>query len=313
MGMTKLGVKPDTPEWLEARRGYVMASDAAAVLGLSPYRTALDVWHAKRGGHDDIDPMLAWVGHRMEPVIADWLRRFHKPLGPIRRGFMAVSDEWPWLGATVDRVLLDGTPVELKTANRHGMKRWLDDAGTVTVPLDYQVQVQAQLAVTGKPRAHVAVALAGSDFELLPVDRDDAFIQEHLIPRTREFHDMVRDGVMPPPANLAEQAVTWPTQTGTEIEASDIAVEAFERWQVVTSDMKALDEESNALKAAIGEYMGDHHVLTRGGRPIAKLRTQAGRRAVSVTALEENYPELVDELVTQGAPFKVLQQVKEKK
>ena len=38
-----------TPEQLERRRSSIGASDVAAILGLDPYRTGLDIWLQKRG------------------------------------------------------------------------------------------------------------------------------------------------------------------------------------------------------------------------------------------------------------------------
>lgn len=305
--MRRVDVTADTDEWLAERRRYVMASDAPAVMGLSSWQTPLDVWHAKNGQEQPFPEMLGWLGHRMEPVIADWLRRFHPELGQIRRGFMAVSEEWPWLGATLDRVQQrTGNPIELKTANRHVIRKWLGEGGDVVVPTDYRVQVQTQLAVTGRSRAFVAVALGGSDFELVEEPRDDEFIRDHLVPRTREFWELVRDGVMPPPATLAEQAQTWPTEKGKTVEASATAVEMAERWAVLRSDLAAQEAEADALKKALGEYMGDANVLTVNGEPVVRLRTQQGRKTVSVADLEAADPELASELVKQSAPFKVM-------
>lgn len=305
--MRIVDVTPDTDEWLAERRKYVMASDAPAVMGLSEFATPLDVWHSKNGQERAFDPMLGWLGHRMEPVIADWLRRFHPELGQIRRGFMAVSEEWPWLGATVDRVQYrTGDPIELKTANRHAMRKWVTESGGVQIPTSYRVQVQTQLAVTGRPRAWVAVVLGGSDFELIEEPRDEEFIRDHLVPRTREFWQMVQDGVMPPPSSLAEQAQTWPTEKGKTLEASPTAVEMAERWAVLRSDIAAQEAEADALKEALGKYMGDANVLTIHGEPVVRLRTQQGRRSVSVADLEAVAPELAAELVKQSPPFKVM-------
>ena len=48
--MTALAVTPNTPEWLEERRKHVGASDAPAILGLTPgWRTGREVAKEKLG------------------------------------------------------------------------------------------------------------------------------------------------------------------------------------------------------------------------------------------------------------------------
>lgn len=57
--------------WLEARRTGIGASDAPAIAGLSPWKTALAVYADKVNGAADhpLTPAQAW-GLRLEPAIA---------------------------------------------------------------------------------------------------------------------------------------------------------------------------------------------------------------------------------------------------
>jgi len=58
-------------EWLRERKNYLGGTDLAAVCGLSPYRTALDVYLDKTS--DDIteetSPAMRW-GNLLEDVVA---------------------------------------------------------------------------------------------------------------------------------------------------------------------------------------------------------------------------------------------------
>ena len=62
-----------TPQQLAERKNYIGASESAAVLGLSPFQSAADLYFEKVG---DVEPRPATEamesGTRLEPVIIDW-------------------------------------------------------------------------------------------------------------------------------------------------------------------------------------------------------------------------------------------------
>jgi hypothetical protein len=200
-------------------------------------------------------------------------------------------------------------PIELKTSSAFSRDKWADG-----VPFVYQVQVQAQIVVVGAPYAWLAVLHGGNEPELYRIERDDEFIREHLIPKTRAFwYDHVVADVPPEPTTLGEVAEVYPSEP-REIVGSELVIEAAEQRAVILSDMAALKEQADAFTLAIAQYMGTADTLTRAdGSPVLTYKTQAGRRSVSVTALEKAHPEIAAQLVQEGEPFKVMRMAKEKK
>lgn len=297
----------DSDEWHEARRSSLGASEVAAVLGLSKWQTPLSVYMAKQGVRNEIPENLAYFGRNMEPVIAGWIMHTRPDLGIVGPGFSARSDDWPWLAVSPDRIVSDNgkpIPVELKTSSAYSRADW--ESG---VPLYYLAQVQAQIAVLDAPYGWLAVLHGGNDAELFRIERDEEFITQHLIPKTREFwEDYVTAGVPPEPSTIAEQALAWPTDPGSSVELPEAAWEAFERRTVLLSDARAMTAEADALAKVIGDYAQTAETLTYQGEPVATLKTQAGRRTVAVADVEKVAPELIK----QGAPFKVLRAVKTK-
>ena len=204
-------VYPDRATWLAARGGGLGASEAAQLLGLSPWGGPWDVVAAKRTGDvsddpDELadpdegrtadDPLVR--GQMLEPVVLAMLEH--------STGVKAIpSGEWfggapgsvtisrhaehPWLAASFDALTPDGEPVEAKTdASRSGWK-WAP-SGTVIrpadpdvetlIPVHYLVQVLVQLAVSGAPRAYVPVFLGSFRFRWLLVERDEAHERQLL-------------------------------------------------------------------------------------------------------------------------------------
>lgn len=301
-------VAPDTNEWLEERRKSIGASEVAAVMGLSQWGTALTVYKAKQGAASDIDPLIAWLGHRDEPTIAEWIDRFSGLNLELRDGFMARRADAPWLHATFDRITADGIPVQLKTAHEFMSHKW--DEG---IPTEYRVQVQAEMFVAGSPRALVVVRIGARDFRAIWETRDDQFIHEHMLPAVQTFWECVEAGVPPAPQTVTEAAELWPGASGAEVELSEAAFEALERRTVLLADIKAMQEEADALKLAAAEYVKDATELTYQGRLVYTFRPQKGRASLDTKQLAADHPELVAAYTKQGAGFRVLRHVKEKK
>ena len=302
-------VTPDTDEWLEERRKSVGASEVAAVMGLSPWQTALDVYKAKQGVADEFDPVLAMIGHESEHIIHKWLVE-HSGLGlNLRSGFMARSTEHPMVHATFDRLHDDAgllIPVQLKTAHQYSSHKW--DEG---IPTEYRVQVQAEMLVGDAPRALVVVWIGGREFRAFWEPRDEAFITGHMIPALEEFWGRVESGTLPPPQTVGEINEVYPSEA-QEVELSPEAFDVLERITVLNSDIKAQEAERDALKVALAEYVQTADTLMFEGRKVATWKTQKGRQSLDTVALRNDHPELVAEYTRQGADFRVLRAVKQK-
>ena len=92
------------------------ASDAPAVLGISPWVTPLQLFEEKTGRGVEQDENLAMaVGTALEPVV---LREFTKRTGLEVSNFQerVIDPRLPWRWATLDACASDGALVEAKTA-----------------------------------------------------------------------------------------------------------------------------------------------------------------------------------------------------
>ena len=304
-----VNVTPDTPEWLLERRSSVGASEIAAVLGLSPYNTALDVYKSKQGVDRDFDPLLSFIGHESEHIIHKWVEEFSGVPVKLEPAFMARSTEFPFLHASFDRVSSDPfTTWQFKTAHFYTGHKW--DEG---IPTDIRVQVQAEMVVAGTQKAAVVVWIGGREFRLFWEPRDNRFIDEHMIPALTEFWAGVRDGVPPAPSNVAELAEAWPDDAG-EMEAPEVALEWIEKRAFLLATAKEAEDEAKQITQAIGGFMLDAKVdtLTANGRKLLTYKKQKGRESFDTARLKTERPELVAEYTKQGADFMVMRTAKPK-
>ena len=155
--------------WLEERRKGIGGSDVAAIMGLSPWKTAYQVYQEKRKEVEDWsgNDLTDW-GKRMEPAIRQWYS--DKTGRDVRLpDKIMYHPQHPFMLASLDGFTDDGRVVEIKTA-RNG-KEW-GEPGTNQIPDYYAVQVHHYMTITGFQVADIPVSIAGGSPSLYVVEAD---------------------------------------------------------------------------------------------------------------------------------------------
>ncbi|WP_297353456.1 lambda-exonuclease family protein [Paraburkholderia sp.] len=252
-------------DWLKVRKSGIGGSDAAAAVGLNPYMSPLALWLDKTGRdgglakpdpHDTSEPIY-W-GTLLEPIVA---AAYTQQTGNRVRKVNAVLQHStiPFMLANLDREIV-GVPgvqiLECKTAGEFGARLWRDG-----VPEYVQLQVQHQLAVTGKLAADVAVLLCGQKLEVHRIERDDELIAR-LIPLEARFWRYVETDT-PPPADGSESADRalrhlYPGNAGTVDFTDDRRMsQTFADLVAVRGEIELREEHGAKLKQTIQQAMGD--------------------------------------------------------
>lgn len=162
--MSLLAADPVREQLLALRRPYLGASDCAAVLGLSPFKTALQVWSEKRGlvEPEPQNEAMYW-GTVLEPVVADRYAAEHGCTlwNPERVYHHETHD---WLVATPDRLIVgENKGVEIKTSSAYKREEW-GRPRTDEVPAYYVVQCLVYMAVLKIPAWDVANLNGGNSY-----------------------------------------------------------------------------------------------------------------------------------------------------
>ncbi len=253
-------------QWLEVRRSGIGSSDAAAAVGLNPYKSQLELWMEKTGRgaalpqvdpNDESSPMY-W-GTLLEPIVA---AHYTKRTGNRVRKVNAVLQhpKHPWMRANLDREVMgspDVTILECKTAGLNGARLWKEG-----VPDYVHLQVMHQLAVTGKQAADVAVLICGQDLQIFRIQRDEEQIQQ-LIRLEQAFWEYVEKDIQPPAdgsdsADLALRCL-YPRDTGEVLDLSQETemAAAFSDLLAVRQKLADVTELESQLKQRIQQRMGD--------------------------------------------------------
>ncbi len=256
-----------TPEQLEQRKGLLTASDAAAVLGLDPWRTPHEVWSEKIGeAPARVQNWRMRRGHAIEPLLLTWLGEQTAPLEVRPAGSVTLTHPiLQWLGATPDALLFepDGKrPVGVGEAKSSGYKdAWLDEAGNPIVPDYYAVQVIVQMAVVRVPITRVAVEVIGeAEPWVLPFERseDDELAVLEGLERFWTDHVLAR---VPPPleeVGYREVAAVYrrPKTDGFApwSKAAEVAAQRYLKARAIEAKAKAACE---AAKTDLCKVIGD--------------------------------------------------------
>lgn len=256
-------------EWLEARRAGIGGSDAAAIAGLNPYKTAIGVYLEKVNEvKDDETNEAAYWGNRLEQIVADeFIKRINEAEGTNKRtgynarknNFLLQHDEHYFMIANIDRELFHPKRgrgiLECKTASNHLAKEWSGG----NVPDHYFIQVQHYLAVTGYDYAYIAVLIGGNSFKYYEILPDQKLISE-LIEIEREFWENYVLTQTPPPMDGSDAAADllkhlYPESKPQTIELPNEAetlIKNYEYWSEQESIAKANKQEAeNKLKALL--------------------------------------------------------------
>lgn len=279
---------PEHAAWLAQRRTGIGGSDIAAIMGLSPWRSPLDVYLDKTGAAEpiaDSEPMY-W-GRRLEDVVAhEWQERTGRKVQRVNTMLRRTgADEW--MLANIDRAIVapgsrvragdDGASLigaagvlEVKTVSAHAATDWQGADGSDALPVYYAAQGMWYLAVTGQDVCEFAGLIGGQRFVMRRVERDDDTIRG-LIEQAREFWCRhVLQGLPPEPRTGAEAAKLWRRDHGemVAIDESTAHLVALNELRTLRIRARDLDEQidglTDELKLAIGPASG----LTVGGQPV---------------------------------------------
>ena len=291
----------DRNSWLAIRQSGIGSSDAAAAVGLHPYKSQLELWMEKTGRQsgnteptqdEQLTSPLHW-GQVLEPIVAEHYAR-HTGHRVQRVNAILQHVEHPWMLANLDREVVGDDAVQIlecKTAGIYGAKLWKEG-----VPEYVQLQVMHQLAVTGQQAADVAVLLGGHELQIHRIERDEAMIDQ-LISLERQFWDYVQNDT-PPPADgsdSADQALRalFPQDDGETVDlCQDMALsQAFADLQRVRHTLDETKKEEAKLKHRLQQAMGTATLATFPSGVLSWKQTKPVNRLDTKT-LQKEHPAL---------------------
>lgn len=273
-------------EFLRRRKSGIGGSDVAAIAGLSPWRSPLDVYYDKLNielgadGWEEMSPMgetaarywgsvhEAAIGKAYTAVTGRKIQHYNRLLvhpdkeyfiGDV--DFLAYCEDGSRPAKPKGEIVTD-KGIECKTARFAG-----DDwgtHGTDEIPVWYLTQVQWYMGLRPILRSFDVPALfGGSDFRVYTVWQDITIIHRLQAIAVDFWENHIQKQVPPPPRSMEEVQRLYNTaDLGKALFATQEIEKTVLRYREVSAARLQMEKEEKMLKDEIAVAMGDAETLT---------------------------------------------------
>ena len=286
----------------EQRTKHVGASDVAAIMGMSPYGSAHDVWLAKTGRVDDVEETDAMVfGNAAERMVQDLWKHY--------QGSQLVKPTATFMDRAMDGILRVNPDFFIGKAQRGSplvqakasMRATRDDdwgtPGTSEVPPFVYAQEQAEMAACDSDIASVGRVFGGfvAGFSIYHVPRDADFIEIMRDAIGNFWHNCVLKDTPPPESQASIDALSRrKREPGSVVQVDPQIVADFLAAKATLKEAEAVEE---AAKARLLQALGDAEEGAVEGYSVS-YRQQA-KSGINLDGLRTEYPEIAAKLATK--------------
>ena len=256
--VSTLGI--EKKEWLRYRKGGIGGSDAGAVCGLNPYRTAMEVYYDKTSDEiEEIDNEAMRQGREFEEYVA---RRFMEATGKkVRRANALYYDErYPFMYADVDRLVVgENAGLECKTASPYMADQWKGGK----IPLSYQIQCYHYMSVFQADAWYIAVLIYGKEFQFHRIERDEAVISDLIHIEKNFWKDHVEKKILPEPdgSKVADNVIAERFKKSRGISLPLMGFdEKLKRRQELVEIMARMETEKKKIEQELKLYLGEAEI-----------------------------------------------------
>lgn len=243
----------------------------SALLGLNKWTTVADVYNSFFNFKHSEDKFVFDRGHALEQFVAEQFQKLTHI--EVKDGITVDGSKFncPWAFAQVDRVVEDGTPLEIKVATYNTEdedgKEWgtgckFNDNGDLLVtdsqiPKAYYCQCQKQMWLTDKEEMYLASWLTSENhIRVYIIQRNDDFIE--LLKETEEdflFNHVIPE--VPYPADIEPLSREYEEKT---VFADNQVLDVVRQLAEVNLALNGLTKEKNDLVKILKTKIGDFDV-----------------------------------------------------
>lgn|GEM_PF-380082 len=309
------------------RTTYLGGSDAAGILGVSPWNTPLKVYLAKTEGEGDQTAERERFFRRrkrQEPVVAEDLAREYgvkvtrlstdehpnryqdaeHPFIAAEVDFEfemngAAREHWPALAPIPDGTICNG---EIKTVHPFKAYEWGEE-GSEEIPIWYAAQAMHGLGVTGRPACLVAAAFGIDELLGFPILRDEETIAGMRAQEIAFWTEHVLARVPPDPSNMGDIKQLFARAMGVPVELTPEIADEVRRVQRIRQTIQAFEEEKEAAEFRVASFIAKRWGLTdpQAAEDAAELRLDGvalatwkhqSRTTLDEKALRAAHPEI---------------------
>ena len=236
------------------------ASKSGSILGINPWKTAVDVYYEKVNKVTDFpDNLNMWLGRELEPVIK---KRFEEETGyKVRNDHkIRVDSEFEFLTTNLDGMVVgEKVPVEYKA-----LGRWDGE-----IPDYYFSQVQHQIMVSESEYAYFVVLVLSSQksFVIQKIERNDEFIGLMREEEVSFWNENVMSETPPDPETIDDAKKVYEESVqGSKITIDDAnIINKINLLRETKAELKEQKALCDNLQKEIMQTMKENEVLVNQG------------------------------------------------
>ena len=249
-------------QWLEARVHNINSTESASLFGISPYMTKFEMWQNKKNkelSSIEETERMKW-GTRLEEAIGYGIAEDEGlKVEPFKNYYM---DEKLRMGSSFDFFIEPDGILEIKNVDSFIFnQQWkADDPNQIEAPLHIEMQVQHQLAVSGRKFAKIGVLVGGNEAHVIHRERD-----EEVISAIRDEIEVFWESIeknSPPPINFEQDydyvaGMFQHAEPGKQLDADEKISELARRYNAASRSERVYQTLKKSCKAEILTLIGD--------------------------------------------------------
>lgn len=188
-------IKQNTNAWHLERNKGIGASESPIILGLSPYKTALELYEQKISTipSENSSSFITDKGHRLEPI-ARSKYEFH--VGHSFPDSLAVHRDYPFIRASFDGYNSElNKSIEIKYVGKKAFENIKDKETLIKYYPHYYCQIQHQMMITGN-NSDLVMINDDMNIKIIPFDIDPDYILD-MVPKLIAFWGHVQNKIPP--------------------------------------------------------------------------------------------------------------------
>jgi len=283
-------------QFLLDRKKGIGGSDVASILGVSPYRTALEVYHDKTRPDLVLDEPTEDMqrGVRVEKyILQEYAERSEVELNTNIPTI--VDQEYQFMRANIDAKVVGQNVVIEAKSTKAPISSW--EKG---IPEYYKAQVAYYAMLTNADYVEVPVLFSGWKYACFTYWRNaeyEAGIKEAVI---NFWQNHIVKNIPPKPTSPEELMAAYPKlEEQKTIKADNDIQEKVYQLQEAQEQRKELEKQEKQLKTQIQGYMGDAGLLDAGFCKVVLKEIKSTR--FNANAFKEKYMELYQQYLNDSS------------
>ena len=251
----------------------------------------------KREAPDLSDVEAVQMGHIMQPVIGRLFQDKHK-IELKDADYAITHPKHDWMRSHFDFISADGT-VLVEAKNYSAGVRNKFDADANRIPDADLAQLIHESACHSVNRIFLAVLFGGNEFVTIEFDITEG-MKDDLVQRMAKLWAYCKTDTLPPAETIEQTKLVYPNSTDETIVATQNVEVAVAQLKQYKANIKALEDQSEALEVAIRNTMGDKsEIVSISGDTLVTWRSSKTSKRFSSDLFKQAMPDIYEQFVIE--------------